>query len=101
MLQAVTRFNTQVPPHESITAEEVLVNLAPQRALSNYKKLDMHAFQSLLSSSSPVNKARILSVSASHAGSWISVIPSTGVDLHLNSAECQVALRWWLGLDTS
>ena len=99
MLQAVTRFNTQVPPDESITAEEVLVNLPPQRALS--KKLDMHVFQSLLSSSSPVNKARILSVSAPHAGSWISVIPSTGLDLHLNSAECQVALRWWLGLDTS
>ena len=55
ILQAVTRFNTQVPPDESITAEEVLVNLPPQRALS--KKLDMHAFQSLLSSSSPVNKA--------------------------------------------
>ena len=99
MLQAVTCFNTQVPPDESITAEEVLVNLPPQRALS--KKLDMHAFQSLLSSSSPVNKARILSVSAPHAGSWISVIPSTGLDLHLNSAECQIALRWWLGLDTS
>ena len=33
MLQAVTRFNTQVPPDESITAEEVLVNLPPQRAL--------------------------------------------------------------------
>ena len=99
MLQAVTRFNTQVPPDESITAEEVLVNLPPQRALS--KKLDMHVFQSLLSSSSPVNKARILSVSAPQAGSWISVIRSTGLDLHLNSAKCQIALRWWLGLDTS
>ena len=98
MLQAVTRFNTLVSPDESITAEEVLVNLPPQRALS--KKLDMHVFQSLLSTSSPVNKARILSVSAPHAGSWISVIPSTGLDLHLNSAECQIALRWWLGLDT-
>ena len=99
MLQAVTRFNTLVSPDESITAEEVLVNLPPQRALS--KKLDMHVFQSLLSSSSPVNKARILSVSAPHAGSWISVIPSIGLDLHLNSAERQIALRWWLGLDTS
>ena len=70
-----------------------------QRALS--KKLDNHVFQSLLSSSSQVNKARILSVSAPHAGSWISAIPSTGLDLHLGSAECQVALRWWLGLDMS
>ena len=66
------------------------------------KKLDNHAFLSLLSSSSSqVNKARILSVSAPHAGSWNSAIPSTGLDLHLDSAECQVALRWWLGLDTS
>ena len=69
-----------------------------QRALS--KKLDNHAFQSLLSSSSQVNKARILSVSAPHAGSWISPIPSTSPDLHLDSAECQLALSRWLGLDT-
>ena len=48
-----------------------------------------------------MNKARILSISAPHAGSWISVVPSTGLDLHLDNAECQVALRWWLGLDTS
>ncbi|KAL5505389.1 hypothetical protein EMCRGX_G006811 [Ephydatia muelleri] len=99
MLQAVTRFNAQVHPLESTTAEAVLACTPLQRALS--KKLDNHAFQSLLSSSSQVNKARILSISAPHAGSWISATPSTGLDLHLDSAECQVALRWWLGLDTS
>ncbi|KAL5474377.1 hypothetical protein EMCRGX_G026317 [Ephydatia muelleri] len=99
MLQAVTRFNAQVHPLESTTAEAVLACPPLQRALS--KKLDNHAFQSLLSSSSQVNKTRILSVSAPHAGSWISATPSTGLDLHLDSAECQVALRWWLGLDTS
>ena len=99
LLQAVTRFNAQVHPLESTTAEAVLACPPLQRALS--KKLDNHAFQSLLSSSSQVNKARILSVSAPHAGSWISATPSTGLDLHLDSAECQVALRWWLGHDTS
>eukprot|EP00731_Ephydatia_muelleri_P016164 Em0009g588a len=93
MLQAVTRFNAQVHPLESTTAEAALACPPLQRALS--KKLDNHAFQSLLSSSSQVNKARILSVSAPHAGSWISATPSTGLDLHLDSAECQVALRWW------
>ena len=62
MLQAVTRFNAQVYPQESTTAEVVLACPPLQRALS--KKLDNHAFQSLLSSSSQVNKARILSVSA-------------------------------------
>ena len=64
MLQAVTRFNAQVHPLESTTAEAVLACPPLQRALS--KKLDNHAFQSLLSSSSQVNKARILSVSAPH-----------------------------------
>ena len=99
MHQAVTRFNAQVSPQDSITVGTILASPPLQKALS--KTLDDHIFQSLLSSSSPVNKARILSVSAPHAGSWISVVPSTGLDLHLDNAECQVALRWWLGLDTS
>ena len=99
LLQAITIFNTQVLPHEPITARVFLACPPLQRVLS--KKLDNHAFQSLLSSSSQVNKARILLVSVPHAVSWISAIPSTGLDLHLDSAECQVALRSWLGLDTS
>ncbi|KAL5510209.1 hypothetical protein EMCRGX_G005717 [Ephydatia muelleri] len=60
--------------------------------------MDNYLFQSL---ASPVNKARLLSVSAPHAGSWISVVPSTGLGLHLDPAECQTAIKWWLGLDTS
>ena len=48
-----------------------------------------------------MNKAPILSVSAPHVGAWFSAIPSIGLALHLEPAECQVALRWWLGLDTS
>eukprot|EP00731_Ephydatia_muelleri_P010463 Em0005g1049a len=51
-------------PQESTTAEAVLACPPLQRALS--KKLDNHAFQSLLSSSSPT-------------------IPSTGLDLHLDA----------------
>ena len=69
MLQAVTRFNTQVPPDESITAEEVLVNLPPQRALS--KKLDMHAFQSLLSSFLFLPLMRVLGSQSSLLLVWI------------------------------
>ena len=92
MLQAVTRYNTQVSSHDSITVEATLATPPLQKALS--KRLDVHTFQSLLSSSSPVNKARILSISTPHAGSWISVVPSTGLDLHLDNADCQVALRW-------
>ena len=32
---------------------------------------------------------------------WISVIPSEGLGLHLEPSEFQVAIKWWLGLDTS
>ena len=101
MMQAVTRFNSQVPLHESITVEAVLASPSPQKYLHVSKRLHSEAFQSLLSSSSPVNKAPILSVFAPHAGSWISANLSTGLALHLEPAECQVALWWWLGLDTS
>ena len=101
MMQTVTCFNSQVPLHESITVEAVLDSPSPQKYLHVSKRLHSEAFQSLLSSSSPVNKAPILSVFAPHAGSWISAIPSTGLALHLEPAECQVALRWWLGYHTS
>ena len=87
--QAVTRFNSQVSPQDAITIEAILDSPPPQSSL--YKKVDGLAFPSLLSSSSQVNKARLLSVSAPFAGSWISTIPSPGLNLHLDSAECQMA----------
>ena len=97
--KAVASFNNQVSMLDSITVDAALAVPPYQHTLS--KKLDNYLFQSLLSSASPVNKARLLSVSAPHAGSWISVVPSTGLGLHLNPAECQTAIKWWLGLDTS
>ena len=54
-----------------------------------------------MESSSPANRARLLSVAAPHASSWLSVVPSPGLGLHLESNEFQMAIRWWLGLDTS
>ena len=47
--------------------------------------------------SSPANKARLLSASAPHASSWLSVTPSLGLGLHLDPAEFQIAVMWWLG----
>ncbi|KAL5517626.1 hypothetical protein EMCRGX_G003208 [Ephydatia muelleri] len=70
-------------------------------AKSLSQKLDSFTFHSLLSSASLVNKARMLSVSSPHASSWITAIPSTSLKLHLDSAEYQTAIRWWLGLNTS
>ena len=79
---------------------ESVLNSPPQQK-SMSQKLDSFAFHSLLSSASLVSKARMLSVSSPHASSWITAIPSTSLKLHLDSAEYQTAIRWWLGLNTS
>ena len=52
-------------------------------------------------SSSVANKARILSESAPHSASWLPVIPSAALCLHLEPNEFLVALKWWLGHDLS
>ena len=55
----------------------------------------------LLEASSPADKARLLSVSAPHAASWLLVTPSPGLDLHLDPNELQISIQWWLGIDTA
>ena len=64
-------------------------------------KVDNHLFNLLLENSSLADRAHLISVSSPHAASWISVIPSEGFGLHLQPSEFQVAIKWWLGLDTS
>eukprot|EP00731_Ephydatia_muelleri_P035847 Em0167g5a len=46
-------------------------------------------------------RAHLLSVAAPHASSRLLAVPSPGLGLHLESYEYPVAIRWWLGLDTS
>ena len=58
-------------------------------------------FNLLLETSSTGDRARLLSVSASHASSWLSVLPSQGLGLHLDAPVHQVVIKWWLGMDTS
>eukprot|EP00731_Ephydatia_muelleri_P034999 Em0091g2a len=55
----------------------------------------------LFLAATPANRARLLSVASCHASSWLSVIPARGLNLHMDPAEFQVALKWWLGVDTS
>ena len=71
----------------------------PQKVLSF--KNDTQQFRALLDSSSPANKARLLSASAPHASSWLSVVPSAEQGLHLDLHEFCVVIRWWLGVDIS
>ena len=97
--QAVTLYNAKVSPPDTLTVESVLASPPTQKALSS--KIDMNLFHGLLESASPANKARLLSESAPHAAAWLSVVPSIELGLHLQPNEYQVAVRWWLGLDTS
>ena len=88
LVSAISRFNALVSPSEVITVKSSPLS---QYALS--KKLDDHLFQSMLMTSSPRKKARLLSASAPHASSWLSVVPAVGLGLHLVPAEFQAATK--------
>ena len=64
-------------------------------------KIENKQFQWLFYASSIdlFQTARLMSASSCLAASWLSVIPSPGLNLHLDKAEFQTALKWWLGID--
>ena len=98
-LQAVTLFNSLVPPANSISEESLLEPCSSQKDLSS--RIDDHQFDQLCLISTPTNRARLLSVASCHASSWLAVIPSRGINLSLDPDKFQVALKCWLGMDTS
>ncbi|KAL5482226.1 hypothetical protein EMCRGX_G022523 [Ephydatia muelleri] len=71
LLSAISKFNALVSPTQAIKVESVLSSPLSQHALC--KKLDDHHFHS-----------------------WLSVVPSLGLGLHLDPAEFQIAVMWWL-----
>ena len=97
--QAVEVFNNLVFPVEAINVESVLLSPPIQKTLSS--KFDDHLFNNLITLSSLADKARLLSISSPHASAWLSVTPSEGLGLHLDPPVFQIAVKWWLGLDTS
>ena len=86
-------------PFEVLTVESAVFSPLSQHALP--KKVDYHLFQSMLMTSTPGKKARLLSASAPHASSWLLVAPSVRLGLHLDPAEFQAAVKWWLGMNSS
>ena len=76
-----------------------IINNSPttQKMLST--KIENKQFQLLFDASSIPNRAHLMSASSNLAASWLSVIPSPGLNLHLDTAEFQTALKWWLGID--
>ena len=97
--QAVDIFNSLVSPADVVSVKSLLNTPVSQKSLSG--KLDDHVFNLLLNSSSVADKARLLSVSSPHAASWLSVVPSESLELHMDPPVFQVAIKWWLGLDVS
>ena len=91
-------FNSHVSPIEKLSVISVVSSPVSQKLLSS--KVNEFCFQDLFDQSSPANKARLPSVSASHATSWLSVIPSTSLALHLDPIEFRVAVKWWLAYIT-
>ncbi|KAL5475323.1 hypothetical protein EMCRGX_G027418 [Ephydatia muelleri] len=59
-------------------------------------KIEDQQFNNLFHNASVTDRARLLSISSPHASAWLSVTPSPQLNLHLEPAEFQVALKWWL-----
>ena len=100
LCSAVAYFNPNVPPDMALQIDAILsAPSVQQNKLSSM--LDTHMFNLMLENSSTADRARLLSVSSAHDSSWLSVVPSQGLGLHLDPPVHQIAIKWWLGLDTS
>ena len=97
--QAVSIYNSLVPQASSLSDNSLSESGSSQKKLS--AGIENHQFDQLCATSTPANRARLLSASSRHASSWLAVIPSRGLNLCMEPEEFQVALKWWLGMDTS
>ena len=99
LMNVVNFFNSLVSSSDAISPESAIGSPPSQRSLSH--KLDSLSFSNLYDLSSPANKARLLSASASLATSWVSVLPSGEPGTHFDPSEFRTAISWWLGLETT
>ena len=101
LARSIVRYNGLVSPPDGISVKSILASLIPQRIFS--QRLDDHSFGLIIGAATDADKARLLSIPAPrpHAASWLTVVPSVGIWLHLDPNELQIAVKWWLGLDTS
>ena len=97
LLQSLDHFNACVSPAEVISIDELLDSPMAQKKLSS--KIQNNQFQLHFDASSIPNRARLMSASSNLAASWLSVIPSPCLNLHLDKAEFQTAIKWWLSID--
>ena len=93
---SVFLYNRRVDPQDFLTLELVQNSHHSQKVLSS--KLDDQQFNNIIQCTTLTDRARILPISSPHASAWLSVTPSSRLNLHLDPAEFQVALKWWLGI---
>ncbi|KAL5479135.1 hypothetical protein EMCRGX_G022619 [Ephydatia muelleri] len=94
--QLLKELELLVDPQDSITHESVGDSPLSQKVLSS--KIEDQQFNNLFHNASVTDRARLLSISSPHASAWLSVTPSSRLNLHLEPAEFQAALKWWLGI---
>ncbi|KAL5499523.1 hypothetical protein EMCRGX_G010957 [Ephydatia muelleri] len=94
LLTSVNLFNALIPSADTTTLDDIVSSPCHQHALSS--KIEN---QLLFDHSSLPGRAHLLSVSSPNSAAWLSVLPSPGLNLHMDPPEFQVALKWWLGMD--
>ena len=99
LLTSLNLFNALIPSADAITLDDIVSSPCHQHALSS--KIENHQFKLLFDHSSLPDRARLLSVSSPNAAAWLSVLPSPDLNLHMDPLEFQVALKWWLGMDSA
>eukprot|EP00731_Ephydatia_muelleri_P005532 Em0002g1708a len=82
----------QSPMDSSVSFSAETENMRMERLLGSL------CHNNLFHNASVTDRARLLSISSPHASAWLSVTSSPRLNLHLEPAEFQVALKWWLGI---
>ena len=101
LLSAISKLNAFLCPLQRPSQWSLFCPLDPLSQHALCKKLDYHLFRSIVMTSSPANKVRLLSASVPYASLWLSVVPLLRLGLQLDPAEFQIAVMWWLGMNSS
>ena len=96
--ESIKNFDELVSSDDALVLDHLDV-VMHQRSLCG--KIEDHDLRVLLDKVSLPDKACLLSISSPHAAAWLSVIPSLRLNLQLEPAEFQIAVKWWLGIAVS
>ena len=95
----ISLYNSCVADCDTLSVSSLKDNSPNQKKLSD--SIEVLQFNSLFSTSSATDRARLLPISPPHASSWISVVPSVSLGLPFDPQEFNTALKWQLGVNPS